>query len=297
MAPAPLPGTIALATDLSHRSDRAMDRAVQLAKAWRARLLIIHAIEERADGTLDTGNSQPSWRRPPNLAEAVRRQIHRDLLREETGLDIDIVVEPGPPAQLVLEKAKAAGAGLIVTGVARQETLGRMILGDTVDKLLRKSEMPLLVVRGRARAPYGQMVVATDFSPSSRIALAKARALFPGLGFTLFHGYDVPFASYLNRAEIDREFEGYGEEAAARLLGEIGLSPDEARAVPRLIERGAPEALLRDYLSASSGILTVVGTHGGGLVYRALIGSTARRIIDMVESDVLVVPTGDDTAR
>ena len=51
-----------------------------------------------------------------------------------------------------------------------------------------------------------------------------------------------------------------------------------------------PEALLRDYAENSRRHLTVVGTHGGGMVYEALIGSTARKIIDAVPGDVLLVP-------
>lgn len=37
--------TIIVATDLSARSDRAVDRAVLLAQIWRARLILLHAIE------------------------------------------------------------------------------------------------------------------------------------------------------------------------------------------------------------------------------------------------------------
>jgi hypothetical protein len=39
---------------------------------------------------------------------------------------------------------------------------------------------------------------------------------------------------------------------------------------------------LRDYAENSRRHLTVVGTHGGGMVYETLIGSTARKIIDAV---------------
>lgn len=34
-----------LATDLSSRCDRASDRAAQLAQAWSAKLLVLHAID------------------------------------------------------------------------------------------------------------------------------------------------------------------------------------------------------------------------------------------------------------
>lgn len=38
------PKKIMLATDLSSRGDRALDRAIQLAKSWKAELLIVHAL-------------------------------------------------------------------------------------------------------------------------------------------------------------------------------------------------------------------------------------------------------------
>lgn len=39
------PHRILLASDLSSRGDRALDRAAQLAQQWGAELLILHAIE------------------------------------------------------------------------------------------------------------------------------------------------------------------------------------------------------------------------------------------------------------
>src|SRR3546814_5791003 len=92
------------------------------------------------------------------------------------------------------------------------------------------------------------------------------------------------------RAEVEKQFEGYGKDAAEKFLAEAGLTPDAARKVSHMIEHGVPEALLRDYAENSRRHLTVVGTHGGGMVYETLIGSTARKIIDAVPGDVLLVP-------
>src|SRR3546814_6107644 len=71
-----------------------------------------------------------------------------------------------------------------------------MFLGDTVDRLIRKSPVPVLIVRDRAFEPYHTMLVATDFSESSRVALETAIRFFPDTGLSLFHAYDVPFAGY-----------------------------------------------------------------------------------------------------
>lgn len=285
------PKRIALATDLSHRCDRALDRALLVARAWQAELTVIHALAPPETMTLfGSLRDLPSWRRPPDPVRKARDRIYRDLVREDPHVDIAVHVETGSPAEVVLEAARESHAELIVTGVARDELLARMFLGDTVDRLIRKSPVPVLIVRDRAFEPYHTMLVATDFSESSRVALETAIRFFPDTGLSLFHAYDVPFAGYLGRAEIEKQFEGYGKDAADKFLAEAGLTPDAARKVSRMIEHGVPEALLRDYAENSRRHLTVVGTHGGGMVYEALIGSTARKIIDAVPGDVLLVP-------
>src|SRR3546814_9405892 len=58
--------------------------------------------------------------------------------------------------------------------------------------------------------PYDRLLVATDFSPSARVALETCISFFPAASITLFHAYVVPFAGYLGRSEVEREFETYG---------------------------------------------------------------------------------------
>jgi len=296
MSQGTLPRRIALATDLSHRCDRALERALLVAKARQAELTVIHALAPPENVTLFGSLSDlPSWRRVSDPVRKARERIYKDLVREDPTIDIAVHVETGSPAEVVLEGARATGAELIVTGVARDELLARMFLGDTVDRLIRRSTVPVLIVRDRAFEPYRTMLVATDFSASSRLALETAVQFFPDTGISLFHAYDVPFAGYLGRAEVEKQFEGFGKDAADKFLAEAGIAPDAARKVTRLIEHGVPEGLLRDYAENSRRHLTVVGTHGGGMIYETLIGSTARRIIDAVPGDVLLVP--DPTKR
>jgi len=45
------PKKVLLATDLSARSDRALDRATQLARQWDAGLVVVHALEDQALAT------------------------------------------------------------------------------------------------------------------------------------------------------------------------------------------------------------------------------------------------------
>lgn len=291
-----IPRRIVLATDLSHRSDRALDRAAQLAREWGATLVVVHAMEQEFDGYHGIGGRAelPSWRRTADASAAARKRLHRDLADEGLGLEFDVVVHQGKPSEVVLAAARAHETDLIVTGVSRAPLLERMWLGSTVDRLARKSPVPLLVVRDRAFQPYRRVVVATDFAPPSRAALETAAAWFAPAHLTLFHAFDVPFASYLGSGEINRQLDTFGSDAADKFLAEADLQGIELGSIERLIEHGSPEALLRDYAETSSRHLVVVGTHGGGIVYETLIGSTALKIIDAVPGDVLLVPERGD---
>ena len=83
-----------------------------------------------------------------------------------------MVVVSGDPLARILETADAYGCSLIVTGTARDETLGRLLLGTTVE-LARQARQPVLVVKNRPRRPYRDVLVATDFSAGSRQARAR----------------------------------------------------------------------------------------------------------------------------
>src|SRR5690606_15757789 len=127
------PKKILLATDLSSRGDRALDRAAQLAKDWKAELLVLHVLDP-SEGFIERRHLDdlPSWRRPPDRRGLAEARVRRDL-PEAFGPAL-VRVEEGDPVAVIDEVAKAEGCDLIITGVARDETLGRAFLGATVDR-------------------------------------------------------------------------------------------------------------------------------------------------------------------
>jgi nucleotide-binding universal stress UspA family protein len=147
------PRKVLLATDLSARCDRALDRAVALARGWRARLIAVRALEQ-PEGfyTTELERRLPSWRRPLDAAAVVEEQLRRDML--PAARNVTVVVEKGEPAEVIRRAVDSHGCELIVTGIARDETLGRFGLGTTVDRLLRRLRVPVLIVKQRARSPY-----------------------------------------------------------------------------------------------------------------------------------------------
>jgi nucleotide-binding universal stress UspA family protein len=279
-----LPTGILLATDLSSRSDRALDRAIQLAEEWSAELHVVHAVSIPSSPAPRTMWDAP-WREFDDPREVAEHRLRNELGPLADRVKLRVHVEQGQAGDTILSLAERNDCGIIVTGVARNETLGRAILGDTVDYLARKATVPLLVVRNRTHGPYGQVVVATDFSPASAEALHAARTLFGRAQFYLLHGYHIPFSGILMNDTVKAEFKELGERAAGEFLRSQELPGD----FPRTIEEGAPEELLAND-PAFDQALIAIGSHGASAVTTIFLGSTASRILNRTSGDVLVVP-------
>ena len=145
------PRRILVATDLSARCDRALDRAVELASTWGAELFVLHALEQPEDFYESEWERRlPSWRRPLDPAVLVEEQIRQDLLPSTS--KFPTIVEKGEPTDAITRVAQTRAFDLIVTGLARDETLGRFRLGGTVERLL--SRLPAQCAAGHVRRQY-----------------------------------------------------------------------------------------------------------------------------------------------
>lgn len=282
------PRKILLATDLSARSDRALERAVWLAQQWQAQLFIMHVVERSYPNDADLTDPLPSWRRGPDPLSVARTNVVADL--QDVAGKATILIEEGDPAESIVRAAEQQDCQLIVIGVARNELLGQFSLGRTVDRLIRGSRIPLLIVKKRARQPYRHIVVATDFSESSRHALDAAASLFPEQGLTVFHAYDAPLSGRMVEPTAHRrEFRKIVEQDCEAFLEDYRSSKGRGRQTQVLIEHGAPSHLLQDYVSDRAADLVVAGTHGRSALFEAVIGSVAKRILDEVPCDILLI--------
>ncbi|WP_170150878.1 universal stress protein [Hephaestia caeni] len=281
------PRRILLATDLTSRCDRALDRASQLASEWDAELVAAHIVDPAHTPQFHVDRSRRRWRRIHDPLERMRWRIRRDLAGDMANMRF--ILEEGEPAEKLVEIAAREECDLIVTGAARQESIERMLWGSTIIRLVRGSPSPVLMVQDRGARPYRRITVATDFSEASFQALLRTAAIFPESSLTLFHAYDIPFAGFVTDRDFSRELQAMESDVAARVLGDERIDPALRARINVEIEHGSPEALLDDFVEDQHMDLTVIGSHGRGAVFDALIGSTAKRLVESLEGDLLIV--------
>jgi nucleotide-binding universal stress UspA family protein len=282
-----LPRRLLLATDLSSRCDRALDRAVELTRRWKAELTAVHALEQEPAFADARERRKRFWHTDQDRTLAIAKQLRADIL--DDGVEAAVVVEEGDPADVVVRTAEASDASLIITGHARAEPFGRLLLGATVERLARQAAAPLLVVRNRVRGPYRRVVVATDLSPASAQAVTTAAALFGEAQLTLLHAYQAPFGGLASAQGSEAAGARTAREEAEGFLASVVL-PDPIRAsIKLLVEAGRPEGVLCDYVSQQDVDLVVVGRRGRSVVADLLLGSTAHLLLDILPCDVMVV--------
>lgn len=287
------PRKILLATDLSARCDRALERAVAIARTQGAALSIVHVVEQPETSSAEPAQAATAWNHPE--AAALMLQRVRDALDPGAGEGLgsaDILLEQGQPADVIERIATENQVDLIITGIARESPFSNrpVMLGKTVEQLLRRLPAPVLIVRNRARGAYQRIVVATDLSEPSGHALQMALRFFPGQPLDLLHATDIPVAGLMaDSGQAVEQFRASRGQALDEFLASIFLPEEDRSRLTTIVEPGAPQQIVRDHVLNKRSDLVVLGTRGRGAVMEALLGSTAKSILSTLPSDALVV--------
>ena len=283
------PGKILFATDLSARSDRAQDRAIMLMKEYNAELIVLHVIEPVKDfHVIRRGRFSPSYKFNTKHIESTKKYLRKDL--KDIGNRTKIRIETGHPAEVILAVAEEENCDLIVSGVARNEMLGRFTLGKTVDRLLKQSEIPLLIVTGKVHEKYKNIVITTDFSETSARALKAAFALFPDKNLALLNSFSAPGSYAVEDTGVyiqkmrEIVFQEYTE-----FIDKAGLSEELRSRISIMIEWGDLSRLLKDLAGSSSIDLVILGSKVRGVLLDLFTTSATERIVSALPCDALII--------
>jgi nucleotide-binding universal stress UspA family protein len=59
----------------------------------------------------------------------------------------EILIEPGAPAEIIVQTAKDQNCDLIVMGTHGQGIIAEVLIGSTAKRVVRQSPIPVLVIR------------------------------------------------------------------------------------------------------------------------------------------------------
>jgi nucleotide-binding universal stress UspA family protein len=283
------PKKILFATDLSARSDRAQDRAVMLMKEYNAELIVLHVIEPVKEfHVIRRGRFSPSYKFNTKNIESAKKYLREDLAK--LGERVKIRIETGHPADVIPAIAEKENCDLIVTGVARNEMLGRFTLGKTVDRLLKRSEIPLLIVTGKVRTEYKNIVITTDFSETSARALRAALSIFPEQNVALLNSFAAPGSYAVEDAgSYIQHMREIVFQECTEFISRTVLNDELRSRISIMIEWGDLSRLLNNLASSSSTDLVVIGSEIRGVLLDLFTTSATERIVSALPCDALII--------
>jgi nucleotide-binding universal stress UspA family protein len=132
---------ILVPTDFSRSSRSALEHAVELARRYGARIVLLHAW--KVPSLLSAGRTMEL------MLEDSARVALEAAARGAGTKAIEVRLVQGEPVEAILQEAKR-GCDLLIMGAHRMVGVERALVHNVVDRVLRSAPCPVLTVRSRA---------------------------------------------------------------------------------------------------------------------------------------------------
>ena len=277
---------ILVATDFSTRSFRAIRQAGLLGRAG-GKLHVLHVVDDDQPADL--------VRIEKREAERVLREI--SSIPELEGVDARALVVEGDPFDAILRTARDVAADLIVMGAHRRQLLD-IFTGTTIERVIRKSTVPVLMVNNEAQRAYKKIVAPVDMSQASANALREG--LSTGLiskesSTTLVHAFTAwargkMYIAGADAAAIAKYVDDEKQNASKELSAFLAAHNLDKQGWAVRIEQGEAIELISQVASNLGADLLIMGTHGRSGLLKTLIGSVTEQALRSLPVDILAVP-------
>jgi nucleotide-binding universal stress UspA family protein len=287
--------------DFSEASTHAVEQAVALAGYYKASISALHVLTPL---TLTVSGVATPTEEVGEVDRLRRLTAEEFAVGTSKGIGLDVLVDIGQPASVILDRATGVPADLIVMGTHGTSGFQHLVLGSVTEKILRKASCPVLTVPPRAQAtsqlPFKRLLCAVDFSDASLDAVQSALSLAQesGAQLTLLNVLEWPWEEppppHLEELPVEQgfalaEFRRYSEESAKKRLESLVPDSIAASRVATLLRNGKPYAQILDVAAEEKTDLIVIGVRGRNPLDLALFGSTTNQVVRRATCPVLTL--------
>jgi len=280
--------------DFSDASSHAIALSSLVAGYYRASMTALHVVTPMAVSLSEEAGE---------IARLRRLTTEECGAATAGGVSLDVLVDVGSPATVILDRAASLPADLIVMGTHGTSGFQHLVLGSVTEKVLRRAGCPVLTVPPRAHAasrlPFERVLCAVDFSDASLDAVRSALSLAgqSGSALTLLHVIEWPWGEpppphmeelpAAQRAALS-EFRRYLEDGARKRLESLIPSSAPFRCEARL-RNGKAYVQILDVAAEERADLIVMGVRGRNPVDLAFFGSTTNQVVRQAPCPVLTL--------
>ena len=141
---------VLVGTDGSASATDAVRHAAGLAAAFGAKLTIVTAFSPDASGASARAQEEAPeelrWQVTDSALAGERAAAGRKVAREAGATDVDVYVEEGDPADVVVGTADLRGADVIVVGSKGMSSPSRFLVGSVPNKISHHAPCDVIIV-------------------------------------------------------------------------------------------------------------------------------------------------------
>ena len=272
------------ATDFRSMTLSELKALFPLKEAGLEEIILYHVLHIEDIGFVPYGGFLKEAREKLEV-EALTRLKDWSRAVEEAGLKAQALVKVGVPWRSILLTAQEEMVHLIALGTRRDDA-EEPDLGSTVLKIVRHSEIPILIVK-RNDNIFKNVLLPTDFSLPSEKAMGVVMELAPVVE-------KVELVHVLSEKEV-KEFSPQGIELKAnRAMENLNVYVQELAqlglvAHAHVFVGNTAKEILRSAEDLEA-TLIVMGTTGKDAVKEFWMGSASHRVAELAQCSVLLVP-------
>jgi nucleotide-binding universal stress UspA family protein len=276
--------------DFSESSNRSLPHAAALARWYDAHLTLLHVVPTFDAVPIYDGINIPIAYTNPLSPEDIVAAMRRNLDASAIPPDATLAALAGDTSTVIVERALADQADLIVMGTHGRRGFRRLLLGSVTERVLREAPCPVLTVPPGVSADaqeavaFKRILCPMDFSPEAlhafEFAVDLARqsdgtvTLFHALEWLADDGPGVPIG--VDMAELRRSvFDDAVQKLRALTEGESQTWCE----IDPLVTFGRAYREIMRVTEEKSADLIVMGAQGRGGVDLALFGSTTQQVV------------------
>lgn len=277
--------------------DPVLDRAIMLAKTTKANIRVLINCHSILGGkSYFVGDSPKSIGATQSvLQEQILSSITEEFSANGASVSFDLI-ESESVVESILSYVAEFNADLVLKSTHSHSDLRKSIFTNTDWQLIRKCSIPLWLSKTGRWFPQGKIVAAVDpmhnhAEPvefeSTLINYAEYVGLIAEQSVCVFHAYYVGAETrYGEVVSIARNggLQAQHNQAVYRLLASHNVNPENVRIVA-----GDVNEKLLAYLYSVRCNLLVIGALSRSRLERAILGSTAEKVLDETPCDVLVI--------
>src|SRR6056297_424103 len=131
---------ILVPTDGSQGAKAALEHGIEIASKWDATLHALYVVDTRL------ARSGPLLKTLRDEGRKALRDV--EVTGTQAGLTVVAEIVEGNPHEEILDYASEHGTDMVIMGTHGRTGLDRVVMGSVAERVVRRSPVPILTVRG-----------------------------------------------------------------------------------------------------------------------------------------------------